>query len=189
MHAGAGGMTPNPDFLAVVGALYPKDAKLIVGCKAGQRSLRAAEAMSSAGYAAVVDQRAGFDGPRDPFGAVIEPGWSAAGLPVELTVEGEPVELAPGVDLSAYRIVQEALTNALKHAGPASVHVRLRYADDGLEVDVVDDGAGSSTGDGGGYGLTGIQERVSVYGGEMAAGPGEDGGFAVHARLPYGSGP
>jgi signal transduction histidine kinase len=110
---------------------------------------------------------------------------SAAGLPVELTVEGEPVLLAPGVDLSAYRIVQEALTNALKHAGPARAHVVLRYAEDGLDVDVVDDGAGATDGSSGGYGLAGIRERVSVYGGDLAAGPRDGGGFAVHARLPY----
>jgi rhodanese-related sulfurtransferase len=88
MHAGAGGMRPNPDFLAVVSALYPKDAKLLVGCRSGQRSMRAAEALISAGYTAIVEQRAGFDGPRDPFGAVIEPGWSAAGLPVEPSTPG-----------------------------------------------------------------------------------------------------
>jgi rhodanese-related sulfurtransferase len=88
MFAGAGGMTPNPDFLAVVSALYPKDAKLIVGCRSGQRSLRAAEALTAAGYTAVIDQRAGFDGPRDPFGAVSEPGWNPAGLPVEPSTPG-----------------------------------------------------------------------------------------------------
>jgi signal transduction histidine kinase len=113
---------------------------------------------------------------------------SAAGLPVDLTIEGEPVELAPGVDLSAYRIVQEALTNALKHAGPARAQVRLRYAGDGLEVAVLDDGTSTTNGDGGGYGLAGIRERVSLYGGKIAAGPRDGGGFAVHARLPYASG-
>jgi signal transduction histidine kinase len=111
----------------------------------------------------------------------------AAGLPVELTVEGEPVELPPGVDLSAYRIVQEALTNALKHAGPARAQVRVRYDGDGLVVEVVDDGAGSGNGEGGGFGLAGIRERVSVYGGELSAGPQAGGGFSVHARLPYAS--
>jgi signal transduction histidine kinase len=111
----------------------------------------------------------------------------AAGLPVELTIEGSPVELPTGVDLSAYRIVQEALTNALKHAGPARARVSLRYAADGLEVDVADDGSGTGNGDGGGYGLDGIRERVSVYGGELEAGPRTEGGFAVHARLPYAS--
>ena len=83
--------------------------------------------------------------------------------------------------------MQEALTNALKHAGPARAQVRLRYADDSLEVSVSDDGTGNGTGNGGGYGLDGIRERVSVVGGELEAGPQATGGFAVHARLPYAS--
>ena len=88
MHAGPAGMTPNPDFLAVVQAVYPKDAKLVVGCKAGGRSLKAAEMMIGAGYTNLIDQRAGFDGPRDAFGALSEKGWSPAGLPVETTTVG-----------------------------------------------------------------------------------------------------
>jgi len=81
-HAGPRGMQPNPDFLAVVEALYPKDHKLILGCQSGGRSLRAAEALAAAGYTAIVDQRAGFGGARDAFGQVSEAGWAAAGLPV-----------------------------------------------------------------------------------------------------------
>lgn len=111
----------------------------------------------------------------------------AAGLPVEVCIEGEPVELPPGVDLSAYRVVQEALTNALKHAGPASARVHLRYAAEDLEVDVSDDGRGIGNGEAGGYGLAGIRERVSVVGGEFEAGRQTNGGFAVRARLPYSS--
>jgi rhodanese-related sulfurtransferase len=88
MHAGPAGMSPNPEFLAVVQAIYPKDAKLVVGCKAGGRSLKAAEMMIGAGYTGVIDQRAGFDGPRDAFGALTEKGWSPAGLPVEATTAG-----------------------------------------------------------------------------------------------------
>jgi signal transduction histidine kinase len=107
-----------------------------------------------------------------------------AGLPVELRVEGEPVELPPGVDLSAYRIVQEALTNALKHAGPAQARVLVRYDAGGVEVEVADDGTGSANGAGGGHGLVGMQERVAVYGGELESGPRPGGGFAVRARLP-----
>ena len=82
------GMTPNPDFLDVVAATYPKDAKLVVGCKAGGRSLRAAEMLVGAGYTNVIDQRAGFEGPRDAFGAVVEPGWAPQGLPVETETPG-----------------------------------------------------------------------------------------------------
>lgn len=111
----------------------------------------------------------------------------AAGLPVEISIEGPAVELPPGVDLSAYRIVQEALTNALKHAGPARARVRLRYATEGLDVDVDDDGAGTGGKGGSGYGLDGIRERVSIYGGDLEAGPRSGGGFSVHARLPYAS--
>ena len=88
MHAGPGGMTPNPDFLAVAQAVYPKDSKLVVGCKAGGRSLKAAEMMIAAGYTDVIDQRAGFEGPRDAFGALSEKGWGPAGLPVETTTPG-----------------------------------------------------------------------------------------------------
>jgi signal transduction histidine kinase len=112
----------------------------------------------------------------------------AAGLPVEVAIEGTPVELPPGVDLSAYRIVQEALTNALKHAGPTQARITLHYRADGLDVGIADDGVGAdSGGNGAGYGLAGIRERVLVVGGELDAGPRPDGGFAVHARLPYGS--
>ena len=94
MHAGPAGMTPNADFLAVVQAVYPKDAKLVVGCKAGGRSIKAAEMMVNAGYTGVIDQRAGFDGPRDAFGALTEKGWGPAGLPVEtVTAGGSYVEL------------------------------------------------------------------------------------------------
>ena len=111
----------------------------------------------------------------------------SAGLPVELRVEGEPAELPPGVDLSAYRIVQEALTNALKHAGPAKALVFVRYAEDGLELEVADDGSGAGNGGGTGHGLIGIQERVAMLGGEVEAGARSDGGYAVRARLPYAS--
>jgi len=87
MHAGAGGMMANPDFLRVMTVAFPKDAKLVVGCKAGGRSLRAAQALLADGFSNVLDQRAGWDGARDAFGQVTEPGWSRAGLPVE---EGQP---------------------------------------------------------------------------------------------------
>ena len=82
-HMGPGGMTPNPDFVDVVDAALGKRAKIVVGCKSGGRSLRAAQALSAAGFTDVVDQRAGWDGVRDPFGKVSEPGWSTEGLPAE----------------------------------------------------------------------------------------------------------
>jgi signal transduction histidine kinase len=106
------------------------------------------------------------------------------GLPVEVVREGEPAELPPGVDLSAYRIVQEALTNVLKHAGPARARVILRYLPGELEVEVLDDGDASGPGGGSGHGLDGIRERVDVYGGQLHAAARPDGGFVVRARLP-----
>jgi signal transduction histidine kinase len=111
----------------------------------------------------------------------------AAGLPVQLAVEGEPRDLPPGVDLSAYRIVQEALTNALKHAGPARARVVLRYRADDLELEISDDGPGIGVDSGSGYGLVGMRERVDVYGGEMQAGRQPGGGYALRVRLPLRS--
>ena len=111
----------------------------------------------------------------------------AAGLPVHVAIEGEPQDLPPGVDLSAFRIVQEALTNALTHAGPARARVVLRYLADDLEVEISDDGPGSGDGSGSGYGLVGMRERVEVYGGELRAGRQPGGGYALRVRLPFRS--
>lgn len=109
-----------------------------------------------------------------------------AGLPVEVEVVGERRELSSSLDLTAYRIVQEALTNTLKHAGETRAHVRLVYAADGLTIDVVDDGRGVAAGEaGGGRGLLGMRERIVVFGGVLRAGPRAEGGFAVHAQLPF----
>ena len=111
-----------------------------------------------------------------------------AGVPVELNVEGEPAALPAGVDLAAYRIVQEALANAAKHAGPARASVVVRYRPHAVEVEIADDGRGPgrapSRGNGGGHGLIGIGERVALYGGTLDVGPRPSGGFLVHARLP-----
>jgi signal transduction histidine kinase len=107
-----------------------------------------------------------------------------AGLPVELRIEGERRPVPLGVDLSAYRVLQEALTNALKHAGHASAQVLVRFGHEALELEILDDGAGPPNGRPEGNGLIGMQERVSVFGGEFAAGPRPEGGFAVRARLP-----
>jgi signal transduction histidine kinase len=111
-----------------------------------------------------------------------------AGLDVRLSVEGEPRSLPPGVDLSAYRIVQEALTNVVRHAGHASAAVTISYKPGGLELTVVDDGRGPSSNGNGGHGLVGMRERVALFGGELVAGRGPDGhGYAVRALLPFGS--
>lgn len=109
------------------------------------------------------------------------------GLAVDLTVEGEPRPLPGGVDLSAYRIVQEALTNTLKHAANARARVTVRYQPDGVELEVVDDGRANGRAPGGGHGIAGMRERVRLYGGTFEAGRRDGGGFAVRARLPAGA--
>jgi signal transduction histidine kinase len=110
-----------------------------------------------------------------------------AGLPVQLHVDGEPFPLPRGIDLSAYRIVQEGLTNALKHARATSADVTVGYRPDELRLEVRDNGLGSSTSDGLGHGLVGIRERVKIYGGEMSAGTANGGGFVLSTRLPFGA--
>lgn len=109
-----------------------------------------------------------------------------SGLPVEAVVEGSPRPLPPGVDLSAYRIVQEALTNALRHAGGASARVVVRYDPGAVELEVADDGPGPPEDPeaSGGHGLIGMRERVQLFGGELEAGPRPGGGFLLRARLP-----
>jgi signal transduction histidine kinase len=109
-----------------------------------------------------------------------------AGLAVRLKIEGEPFSVPRGIDLSAYRIVQEGLTNALKHARASHADVTVRYAPDELRIEVRDDGEGASTSDGLGHGLVGIRERVKLYGGEMSAGAADGGGFVLATRLPLG---
>jgi signal transduction histidine kinase len=107
-----------------------------------------------------------------------------AGLPVELEIEGEPAPLPLGVAVSAYRIVQEALTNVLKHAGPAQARVVVRYTGRGLELEIADDGRGAAGAGDAGHGLVGMRERVALYGGDLDAGTRNGGGFVVRARLP-----
>jgi signal transduction histidine kinase len=109
-----------------------------------------------------------------------------AGLPVELRIQGEPLELPPGVDLSAYRIVQEALTNALKHASPTSATVLVRYQPNSLGLQVINDdrGASPTDRDRGGQGLVGMRERVLLFGGDFQAGPQAGGGYRVQASFP-----
>jgi signal transduction histidine kinase len=111
-----------------------------------------------------------------------------SGLPVELEVRGDPEPLPPGIDLSAYRIVQEALTNALKYAGPARACVVVHFAPGSLTLEIDDDGVGSSAAGNGGHGLVGMRERVAVFGGHVEAGPKRSGGYRVTARLPLGGG-
>ena len=111
-----------------------------------------------------------------------------AGLPVEVTVDGNRRALAPGVDVSAFRIVQESLTNALKHAGDgATAHVSLHYGPETLTIEIIDDGRGAAAGlapDTNGHGLVGMRERVALVDGGFEAGPRPGGGFRVKAELP-----
>jgi signal transduction histidine kinase len=107
-----------------------------------------------------------------------------AGLPVRLRVAGERFALPRAIDLSAYRIVQEGLTNALKHAEASHADVTVRYQPDEIDLEIVDNGKGLATTNGRGHGLLGIRERVNIYGGEMSAGAVPAGGFMLRARLP-----
>ncbi len=108
-----------------------------------------------------------------------------AGLPVELRIDGERRGLPVGIELSAYRIVQEALTNALKHAGDAHATVHVHYDADALELEIIDDGAGrGALATGGGHGLVGMRERVALYGGRFDASRNPGGGFVVSVKLP-----
>jgi signal transduction histidine kinase len=116
-----------------------------------------------------------------------------AGLPVELRIEGEQRDVPPGVDLAAYRVIQEALTNSIKHAGPARADVLVRYSPAMLTLEISDDGVGPNgssvpVAPGSGHGLVGMRERVALYGGELDAGRRRGGGFAVRARLPLNGG-
>jgi signal transduction histidine kinase len=133
----------------------------------------------------------GESGPREPQPGVAQleglvDSVRRAGLPVELRVEGTCRPLPPGVDLSAFRIVQEALTNSVRHAGPARATVLLRYGEHALDGEVVDDGAGPRSGAraGDGHGLAGMRERAALLGGAVEAGADPGGGFAVRVRLP-----
>jgi signal transduction histidine kinase len=118
--------------------------------------------------------------------ATLISGASRAGLDTTLTVTGQPVPLPSAVDLAAYRIIQESLTNAIRHAGPATAAVSLGYGRDELRVEVTDTGHGPAppAGHNGGHGLAGMRERAATVGGTLETGPGAAGGFRVAARLP-----
>jgi len=129
-------------------------------------------------------------GPQPGLGDVprLLEGMTSAGLPAELVVEGEVRKLPPGVDLSAYRVIQESLTNSLRHSRDARAAVVLRYLPDAIDIVVTDDGRAVPTGDERGFGLLGMRERVALFGGSFEAGPRAGGGFGVHVTLPRGEG-
>ena len=112
-----------------------------------------------------------------------------AGLPVDLRIEGEPVPLPAGLDLTAYRLVQEGLTNTLKHAGAATASVRIHFGPGRLELEVADDGLGGNGKRGTGHGLIGMRERVDLYGGALESGPRPEGGWLLCARFPLETSP
>ena len=136
-------------------------------------------AMRSDGEEAELAPQPGLDG----LDSLVEE-VGRAGLPVRLHVDGEPFSLPRAIDLSAYRIVQEGLTNALKHSRASIAEVTVRYRSDELQLEIRDDGIGTATSDGLGHGLVGIRERVKIYGGEMSAGTANGGGFVLSTRLP-----
>ncbi len=168
----------------------------------GKPSLATLEKIETSGRQALTETRRLLSllrGPGESAGLVPQPGIGAlteladnvraAGLPVRLVVDGDHATLPAAVEVSAYRIVQEALTNVLKHAGPACATVAVGCADDAVTIEVTDDGVGyplpgARTGVQGYHGLAGMRERVAMFGGEVRAGPEPGGGFAVRATLP-----
>ncbi len=164
-----------------------------------RRALRSIEETSRSGLHELRQLLAVLRSDEDPAALGPAPGLAGidalvarareAGVPVCLRVTGEPRPLPAGVDLSAYRIVQEALTNVVKHAGPARSEVLLAYQPDALTIEVTDDGRGDGAlggAGGGGHGIIGMRERAALYRGELLAGPRREGGFKVRARLPVG---
>lgn len=180
---------------------------IVVQAQAAQRLIdgeqydarRALGSIETSGHQALVElrrmlgilRRAGEEPALDPqpglrqLNTLVEQ-FRESGLPVELSIEGDAKPLPPGVDLSAYRIVQEALTNTLKHAGPACARVAVRYRDDEIELEVTHDGAGTGEGGGAGHGLIRMRERTALYDGTLESGKREGGGYFVRARLPLG---
>ena len=161
----------------------------------------ALQAVEQAGRTALTDMRRLLDAMRqdgEQIDLAPQPGLDRvqslldevrrAGLPVELHIEGEPYRLPPAIELSAYRIVQEGLTNALKHARAGHADVTVHYGRDEVQIVVRDDGEGASTSNDPGYGLAGMRERVKIYGGEMSAGSANGGGFVLRTRLPLAGG-
>jgi signal transduction histidine kinase len=173
-------------------------ARMVMGSDP-ERAEASLESVARAGREALAEMRrlVGVLGSgAGPQGLAPQPGLSdvealvaracAAGLATRLRVIGEPSTLSPALDLCAYRIVQEALTNAIKHAGPARATVCVRWASDAIDVEVTDTGRGRGASEhpGGGHGIAGMRERAALHGGHVHAGPATRGGFVVQAHLP-----
>jgi signal transduction histidine kinase len=176
------------------------DGGLYAGRAAPEKAIGALEQIAATGRQALTDMRSLLGVLREDGGQEYAPQPDVAaikelvedvrtsGLDVDLIEEGLPQPMPAGPQLAAYRIVQESLTNVLKHAGPAGrAWVRLQWRDDALELSVLDDGrgAGAVPSDGQGQGLRGMVERAALHGGRLTAGPRHGGGFGVHAALPY----
>lgn len=178
---------------------------IVLQARGGRRSLQrspaearqAFDSIESAGQQALVELRrllgiAGAEGEAPALApqpglrnldALVQ-GVRDAGLPVTVRIEGHPVDLPAGVDLAAYRVIQEGLTNSLKHAGDARATVVVRYQETAVDLELGDDGRGTHGSSGAGRGLVGMRERVSLYGGSMQSGDRPGGGYLVTARLP-----
>ena len=132
------------------------------------------------------DETAGSEGLQPSLGSVPDLAGAVTSAGTEVCVEqsGTPRPLEPGLDQTCYRIVQEALTNAMKHAGPARATVAVRWEPEAVVLEISDDGVGAGATVGNGRGVVGMRERVRLYGGELSAGPLPGGGFRVTARLP-----
>jgi len=157
-----------------------------------ERARQALRAIEDTGRAALTELRQLLAGVRAEFepqpglvglGPLVE-GLRAAGLPVNVHVDGDLGDLPAGLDLSAYRIVQEALTNTLKHAHATTAEVRISRTRESVDLEVLDDGVGAPASANGGHGLIGMRERATLVGGRVEAGPRPGGGFRVHATLP-----
>jgi signal transduction histidine kinase len=184
------GRTAMTELRHLLGLLSPPSVTADAGGPAGQLSAPL-DAGSSPRGAADLAPQPGLDELREMVDRVV-----TAGLPVELHITGTPRDLPPGLGLAVFRVVQEALTNVIKHAGKPQTEVRLNYESAALVVEIADNGrpipaavpapdaSGVSVPRGAGMGLLGLRERVALYGGELAAGPRPGGGWLVKARMP-----
>ncbi len=181
VHAGTGRMVARDDPAAAERALATIEASTRSALGEMRQLLGVLRAGGGAEPAAL--RPAPGLGDLDPLVAEV----ARSGVDVELHVHGLRPEVPAGVDLSAYRVVQEALTNVIKHAGPARAVVDVRYTDAAVTVEVADDGRGAAApATAGGHGLVGMRERVAVHGGVLDASPAETGGFRVVAHFPLG---